>query len=356
MNFFVINILLFIVVIHKSIAQGVYCSEEFKKLGYKCCINCLEVAYHDETGYWGREGDSWCGCSYEKPKSRCSKDFKELGYDCCREDCKVVYTDETGDWGYENDEWCGCKEIKPKDESEEPIDVCKSHPEHKGDSIVVENKSNELKGTFNDIAYGFDTYGVYNKNQLTIYEDASFTFNSTTSIQNNKFTVVPSKQYDTYNSHIIADLMINMTQVRALDKEFEFGLYGIGENTVEDNIGFPGNITSTVFRIVHEYNYPFNTIGEFRGRYMVDGVQFNFYETGIPSITVGTKHYIGVRSKSFNCGTIDISEHFRIWREAFKKNVPAKLKIGTYMKTGYNGHSTGIFDVPLAKVYEEDSD
>jgi len=353
MNFFIINILLFIIVIHKSLAERVYCSKDFNKLGYECCVNCAKISFIDKTGYWGQEAGRWCGCSYEKPKTKCSNSIKELGYDCCREGCKVVYTDESGDWGVEDGEWCGCKETKLK---EEPVDVCKTHPTHKGDSIIVENKSNELKGKFKDIDYQFDTYSVLSKNNLTIYEDATFTFNSTTKIPNNKFTVIPSKLYNTYNYNIFANLMINTTEILAMDKEFEFGLYGIGDNTIEDNIGFSPNITRTVFRIVHEYKYPFNTSGEFRGRYLVDGIQYSFYESGIPSITVGTKHYIGVRTEPSNCGTIDISEHLRIWREAFNKNIPAIMKIGTYMKTGYSGHSTGVFDVPLAKVYEEEEE
>jgi len=76
--------------------------------GYKCCSQCGEVFYVDESGKWGIENNEWCGlltsCNNSQNNSqRCQG---AQGYPCCTNTCFSYMEDGDGRWGVENGDWC----------------------------------------------------------------------------------------------------------------------------------------------------------------------------------------------------------------------------------------------------------
>lgn len=95
------------------------------------------------------------------------------------------------------------------------------------------------------------------------------------------------------------------------------------------------------------------------GKFTIDGAEYTVYEGDRTSYSIDGdntyfKQYFSVRTKARDCGTIDITAHFKKWEElGMKMGKMHEAKILGEAGSTSGANAKGEYDFPYAKVYIE---
>ncbi|MCQ2123148.1 MAG: glycoside hydrolase family 11 protein [Fibrobacter sp.] len=231
-------------------------------------------------------------------------------------------------------------------------DFC-STAAHSGKSIEI--SSNTVGSFDNGIGYELWNEGG-NGGSVIFYDDGSF-----------KCTMTGAKDYLcrsglSFNSdktheelgHMLADFKLVKTGLTGIDYSY-IGIYGwtrepLVEWYIVDNTGSQWMPGDWVAQGASAKNH---------GKFTIDGAEYTVYEGDRTSYSIDGdntyfKQYFSVRTKARDCGTIDITAHFKKWEElGMKMGKMHEAKILGEAGSTSGANAKGEYDFPYAKVYIE---
>ena len=220
--------------------------------------------------------------------------------------------------------------------------ICET-TKHTGNSV---KKTENVVGNIGDVYY--EMWADKGNNSATFYSDGSFycSFSNTMDYLCRSGLSFDSTKTHEQIGHMYADYKLIKQNIQNVDYSF-VGVYGWSRKPLIE------------FYIVEnwlsEYR-PGDWVGnEKKGDFLIDGAYFTVYKntrTG-PSIDGDTTftQYFSIRDNPRDCGTIDITAHFKVWeQQGMKLGLMHEAKI--LGEAGSNSYGTsGSVDFPYAKVY-----
>jgi len=218
-----------------------------------------------------------------------------------------------------------------------------SSTKHTGVS-VKETKSK--KGKIGGVNY--ELWADGGNNGANFYSDGSFScsFQNTKDYLCRSGLSFDSTKTHTQIGHLKADFKVVKQNIRNVDYSY-VGVYGWSRSPLVE------------FYIVDNWlgqNRPGDWVGNKRhGEYIIDGAQYTVYENTRygPLIDGNTqfKQYFSIRKQARNCGTIDITAHFKQWEKIGMK-LGKIYEAKVLGEAGSNkSYTSGTTDFPYAKVY-----
>jgi len=215
--------------------------------------------------------------------------------------------------------------------------------EHTGTSVT----ETDIKvGSIGDI--GYEIWYQEGENSATFYEDGSFScaFNKTSDYLCRSGLSFDSTQTHEEIGHIYADFKLVKSQLEDVDYSY-IGVYGWSREPLIE------------YYVVDNWlseNRPGDWVGETKhGDYIIDGAEYTVFENTRfgPSIDGETefKQFFSIRKEARDCGTIDITAHFKAWEDLGMKL--GKLHEAKVLGEAGSIHegTSGKADFPYAKVY-----
>ncbi|OUM60368.1 glycoside hydrolase family 11 protein [Piromyces sp. E2] len=218
---------------------------------------------------------------------------------------------------------------------------------HTGKS-VTENDINV--GSIGDI--GYEIWYQGGENSATFYEDGSFTcsFKKAGDYLCRSGLSFDSTKTHEEIGHLYADFKLVKKDTEDVDYSY-VGIYGWSRDPLIEYY--------VVDNWLSEYR-PGDWVGEKKhGDFFIDGAEYTVYENtryNAPSIDGETtfKQFFSIRREPRECGTIDITAHFRVWEEfGMKLGKLHEAKVLGEAGSIHDGTS-GTADFPYAKVYIKD--
>jgi len=224
---------------------------------------------------------------------------------------------------------------------------------HSGTSKEV---STNVVGSFdNGIGYELWNEGG-NGGSATFYDDGSFKCNMTGAkdyLCRSGLSFNSDKSH-TELGHMKADFKLVKSGLTGIDYSY-IGIYGwtrepLVEWYIVDNTGsqyMPGDWVAQ------------GSSAKNHGKFTIDGAEYTVYEGDRTSFSIDGdntyfKQYFSVRTKARDCGTIDITAHFKKWEElGMKMGKMHEAKILGEAGSTSGANARGIYDFPYAKVYIE---
>ena len=220
--------------------------------------------------------------------------------------------------------------------------ICET-AQHSGNSV---KKTENAIGNIGDIYY--EMWADKGVNSATFYSDGSFycSFSNTMDYLCRTGLSFDSTKTHEQIGHMYADYKLIKQNIQNVDYSF-VGVYGWSR--------YPLVEFYIVENWLSQYR-PGDWVGnEKKGVFLIDGAYFTVYKntrTG-PSIDGDTTftQYFSIRDNPRDCGTIDITAHFKVWeQQGMKLGRMHEAKI--LGEAGSNSYGTsGSVDFPYAKVY-----
>jgi len=231
-------------------------------------------------------------------------------------------------------------------------DFC-STTTHSGTAKEV---STNTVGSFsNGIGYELWNEGG-NGGSATFYDDGSFKCNMTGA---KDYLCRSGLSFDSDKSHtelghMKADFKLVKSGLTGIDYSY-IGIYGwtrepLVEWYIVDNTGSQYMPGSWVAQGSSAKNH---------GDFQIDGATYTVYEGDRTSYSIDGdntyfKQYFSVRKTARDCGTIDITAHFKKWEElGMKMGKMHEAKILGEAGSTSGANAKGVYDFPYAKVYIE---
>ncbi|ORX78274.1 xylanase, partial [Anaeromyces robustus] len=223
-------------------------------------------------------------------------------------------------------------------------DFCKES-KHTGESVKV---TENLVGNIGDI--GYELWAQGGTNSATFYSDGSFScsFDHSKDYLCRSGLSFDSTQTHEEIGHMYADFKLVKQNIRDVDYSY-VGVYGWSREPLVEYY--------VVDNWLSQWR-PGDWVGEKKhGDFTIDGAQYTVYENTRygPSIDGDTtfKQFFSVRKEPRDCGTIDITAHFKQW-EKLGMTLGKMHEAKVLGEAGSNGGGTsGTADFPYAKVYIE---
>ena len=230
-------------------------------------------------------------------------------------------------------------------------DFC-STAKHTGQSVQV--TTNKV-GTIGNVGYELWNEGG-NGGSATFYEDGSFNCKMTGAKDYLCRTGLAFNSDKTHREigHMKADFKLVKSGLSEIDYSY-IGIYGwtrepLVEWYIVDNTGsqyMPGDWVAQ------------GSSAKKHGTFEIDGAQYTVYEGDRTSYSIDGdnkyfKQYFSVRKTPRDCGTIDITAHFKKWEElGLKMGKMHEAKILGEAGSTKGPNARGEYDFPYAKVYIE---
>lgn len=233
-------------------------------------------------------------------------------------------------------------------------DFC-STATHSGESVET---SRNVVGSFdNGIGYELWNEGG-NGGSATFYDDGSFNCQMTGAkdyLCRSGLSFDSDKTHEEIG-HMKADFKLVKKGLTGIDYSY-IGIYGwtrepLVEWYIVDNTGsewMPGDWVAQ------------GSSAKKHGVFEIDGAKYTVYEGDRTSYSIDGdntyfKQYFSVRTTKRDCGTIDISAHFKKWEElGMKMGKMHEAKILGEAGSTSGANAKGEYDFPYAKVYIEGS-
>lgn len=231
-------------------------------------------------------------------------------------------------------------------------DFC-STTTHSGESVTT---STNVVGSFdNGIGYELWNEGG-NGGSATFYDDGSFKCNMTGAkdyLCRSGLSFNSDKTHQEIG-HMLADFKLVKKGLTGIDYSY-IGIYGwtrepLVEWYIVDNSGSQWMPGDWVAQGASAKNH---------GKFTIDGAEYTVYEGDRTSYSIDGdnkyfKQYFSVRTKARDCGTIDITAHFKKWEElGMKMGKMHEAKILGEAGSTSGANAKGEYDFPYAKVYIE---
>ncbi|WP_407450734.1 glycoside hydrolase family 11 protein [Fibrobacter sp.] len=223
---------------------------------------------------------------------------------------------------------------------------------HSGESVEV--SSNKV-GTIGDVGYELWNEGG-NGGSATFYSDGSLNCKMTGAKDYLCRTGLAFNSDKTHEEigHMKADFKLVKSGLSGIDYSY-IGIYGwtrepLVEWYIVDNTGSQYMPGSWVAQGASAKNH---------GDFEIDGAQYTVYEGDRTSYSIDGdnkyfKQYFSVRKSKRDCGTIDITAHFKKWEElGMKMGKMHEAKILGEAGSNSGANAKGEYDFPYAKVYIE---
>ncbi|WP_163437058.1 glycoside hydrolase family 11 protein [Fibrobacter succinogenes] len=223
---------------------------------------------------------------------------------------------------------------------------------HSGESVEV--SSNKV-GTIGDVGYELWNEGG-NGGSATFYSDGSLNCKMTGAKDYLCRTGLAFNSDKTHEEigHMKADFKLVKSGLSGIDYSY-IGIYGwtrepLVEWYIVDNTGsqyMPGDWVAQ------------GASAKNHGVFEIDGAQYTVYEGDRTSYSIDGdnkyfKQYFSVRKSKRDCGTIDITAHFKKWEElGMKMGKMHEAKILGEAGSTSGPNAKGEYDFPYAKVYIE---
>lgn len=223
---------------------------------------------------------------------------------------------------------------------------------HSGESVEV--STNEV-GTIGNVGYELWNEGG-NGGSATFYDDGSFNCKMTGAKDYLCRTGLAFNSDKTHEEigHMKADFKLVKSGLSGIDYSY-IGIYGwtrepLVEWYIVDNTGsqyMPGDWVAQ------------GASAKNHGVFEIDGAQYTVYEGDRTSYSIDGdnkyfKQYFSVRKSKRDCGTIDITAHFKKWEElGMKMGKMHEAKILGEAGSNSGANAKGEYDFPYAKVYIE---
>jgi len=229
------------------------------------------------------------------------------------------------------------------DEPSPDSDFC-AVTKHTGKSVT---ETDINVGSIGDI--GYEIWYQGGENSATFYEDGSFTCSFKKSkdyLCRSGLSFDSTKTHEEIG-HLYADFKLIKKDTEDVDYSY-IGIYGWSREPLIE------------YYVVDNWlseNRPGDWVGEKKhGDFIIDGAEYTVYENtryNAPSIDGETtfKQFFSVRKEARDCGTIDITAHFKKWEElGMKLGKLHEAKVLGEAGSIHDGTS-GTADFPYAKVY-----
>ena len=223
---------------------------------------------------------------------------------------------------------------------------------HSGESVEV---STNKVGTIGDVGYELWNEGG-NGGSATFYSDGSLNCKMTGAKDYLCRTGLAFNSDKTHEEigHMKADFKLVKSGLSGIDYSY-IGIYGwtrepLVEWYIVDNTGSQYMPGSWVAQRASAKNH---------GDFEIDGAQYTVYEGDRTSYSIDGdnkyfKQYFSVRKTPRDCGTIDITAHFKKWEElGLKMGKMHEAKILGEAGSTKGPNARGEYDFPYAKVYIE---
>lgn len=223
---------------------------------------------------------------------------------------------------------------------------------HSGESVEV---STNKVGTIGDVGYELWNEGG-NGGSATFYSDGSLNCKMTGAKDYLCRTGLAFNSDKTHEEigHMKADFKLVKSGLSGIDYSY-IGIYGwtrepLVEWYIVDNTGSQYMPGSWVAQGASAKNH---------GDFEIDGAQYTVYEGDRTSYSIDGdnkyfKQYFSVRKSKRDCGTIDITAHFKKWEElGMKMGKMHEAKILGEAGSNSGANAKGEYDFPYAKVYIE---
>jgi len=231
-------------------------------------------------------------------------------------------------------------------------DFC-STAAHSGTS---KETSTNVVGSFpNGIGYELWNEGGHG-GSATFYDDGSFNCQMTGA---KDYLCRSGLSFDSDKTHqeighMLADFKLVKKGLTGIDYSY-IGIYGwtrepLVEWYIVDNSGSQWMPGDWVAQGASAKNH---------GKFTIDGAEYTVYEGDRTSYSIDGdnkyfKQYFSVRTKARDCGTIDITAHFKKWEElGMKMGKMHEAKILGEAGSTSGANAKGEYDFPYAKVYIE---
>ena len=219
----------------------------------------------------------------------------------------------------------------------------------------VEYSSNKVGSFDNGIGYELWNEGG-NGGSATFYDDGSFNCKMTGAkdyLCRAGLSFNSDKTHEEIG-HMKADFKLVKNGLSGIDYSY-IGIYGwtrepLVEWYIVDNTGsqyMPGDWVAQ------------GSSAKNHGEYEIDGAKYKVYEGDRTSYSIDGdnkyfKQYFSVRTSKRDCGTIDITAHFKKWEElGMKMGKMHEAKILGEAGSNSGANAKGEYDFPYAKVYIE---
>lgn len=225
---------------------------------------------------------------------------------------------------------------------------------HTGQSVKL--SSNTVGSFTNGIGYELWNEGG-NGGSATFYDDGSFSCEMTGAKDYlcRSGLSFDSKKTHQELGHMKADFKLVKSNLSGIDYSY-IGIYGwtrepLVEWYIVDNTGsewMPGSWVAQ------------GSSAKTHGEFEIDGATYTVYEGDRTAYSIDGdnkyfKQYFSVRTSKRDCGTIDISAHFKKWEElGMKMGKMHEAKILGEAGSNNGASARGNYDFPYAKVYIDD--
>ena len=234
-------------------------------------------------------------------------------------------------------------------------DFCRTAA-HSGNKVTL--STNKVGSFDNGIGYELWNEGG-NGGSATFYDDGSFSCDMTGAkdyLCRSGLSFNSDKTH-TEIGHMLADFKLVKSNLKGIDYSY-IGIYGwtrepLVEWYIVDNTGsqyMPGDWVAQ------------GSSAKKHGTFTIDGAEYTVYEGDRTSYSIDGdnkyfKQYFSVRKSPRDCGTIDISAHFKKWEElGLKMGKMHEAKILGEAGSTSGANARGSYDFPYAKVYIESSE
>lgn len=225
---------------------------------------------------------------------------------------------------------------------------------HTGQSVKL--SSNTVGSFTNGIGYELWNEGG-NGGSATFYDDGSFSCEMTGAkdyLCRSGLSFNSDKTHQELG-HMKADFKLVKSNLSGIDYSY-IGIYGwtrepLVEWYIVDNTGSEWMPGSWVAQGSSAKNH---------GEFEIDGATYTVYEGDRTAYSIDGdgkyfKQYFSVRTSKRDCGTIDISAHFKKWEElGMKMGKMHEAKILGEAGSNNGASAKGNYDFPYAKVYIDD--
>ena len=224
---------------------------------------------------------------------------------------------------------------------------------HSGSKVEV--STNKVDAFSNGIGYELWNEGG-NGGSATFYDDGSFNCKMTGAKDYLCRAGLSFNSDKTHQEigHMKADFKLVKGNLSGIDYSY-IGIYGwtrepLVEWYIVDNSGsqyMPGDWVAQ------------GSSAKSHGEYEIDGAKYKVYEGDRTSYSIDGdntyfKQYFSVRTTMRDCGTIDITAHFKKWEElGMKMGKMHEAKILGEAGSNSGANARGEYDFPYAKVYIE---
>jgi hypothetical protein len=218
---------------------------------------------------------------------------------------------------------------------------------HSGTSVT---KTANATGTIGDV--GYEIWSDGGNNSATFYSDGSLSCafsNAPDYLCRSGLSFNSDKTYSQLGQ-IYADFKVNISETSNIGYSY-IGVYGWSKSPLIE------------YYIVDSWGSQYRpgdwvaSNGSKKGTFTIDGAQYDVYTNvrsdaaSIEGTTTFTQ-FFSIRKEARNCGTIDITAHFKKWAElGMTLGNMYEAKVLGEAGNATSGTASGKFDFPYAKVY-----